>query len=230
MQSKWFEYKPESIQLRKKGLSIKDINKRLGIPLSTLSGWLKKVELTKEQKVVLDGKWKQALVDARIKAVLWHNEQKKLRLEQAEKQAIEVLSKIDINNVNILDLTLSLLYLGEGSKKSGATSMGNSDPQILKFFITILKNNYGIKKEDIKCELHLRADQDPEEIREYWSKELGVPIKNFTKTSLDIRTLGRPTYSHYKGVCMVRCGNIAIQRKLVYLSRVFCEKVINMGD
>lgn len=231
MQSKWFEYKSESINLRKKGLSIKDINKRLGIPLSTLSGWLRKVELTKEQKVILDGKWRQALVNARTKAVMWHNEQKRLRLEQAEKQAVDVLSKIDINNVNILDLTLSLLYLGEGSKKSGATSMGNSDPQILKFFITILKNNYGIREENIKCELHLRVDQNPDEMREYWSRELNLPIMNFSKASLDKRTKGRPTYPYYKGVCIVRCGNVAIQRKLVYLSRVFCEKVIeNVGD
>ena len=229
MISKWYEYKPEARRLRNNGLSIKDIHKKLGIPLSTLSGWLKDVKLNKNQRAKLEKKWRQALVDARVKAVLWHNEQKKFRIEQAQTQAKTTLSQIDITDKNILDLTLALLYLGEGSKKTLGTSMGNSDPQILKFFITILKYNYAIDNKNIKCELHLRADQDPNKIRKYWSKELHLSIKNFMTISIDERTSGKPTYHSYKGVCVVRCGNVAIQRKLVYLSKIFCEKVIENG-
>ena len=55
MKSKWFEYKAQAIKSRRKGLSIKDINKKFGIPLSTLSGWLKDVELTNKQKEILKG-------------------------------------------------------------------------------------------------------------------------------------------------------------------------------
>ena len=130
MKSKWYESKPEAIRLRKRGKSIKDINKKLGIPLSTLSGWLKDIELSKKQQIKLKERWQEALIKARAKAILWHNTQKRLRLEKAEEDAKKTLSQIHINDKNILDIALATLYLGEGNKKSSGTSMGNSDPQV----------------------------------------------------------------------------------------------------
>jgi len=50
MKSKWFELKPSAKKLRKKGLSIGDIERRLKIPRSTLSGWLKDIKLTSKQR------------------------------------------------------------------------------------------------------------------------------------------------------------------------------------
>lgn len=226
MKSKWYEYKPEARRLRSRGWSIKAIQKKLGVPLSTLSGWVRDVKLNEKQKAVLKKKWQQALVNARVKAVHWHNEQKKLRLEKAEDEARKSLAKLDLSDKSVLDLALALLYLGEGSKKTLGTSIGNSDPQILRFFLAVMRNNYAIGSESVKCELHLRADQSPALIKKFWSKELKIPPKQFTTISVDERTKGRATYSTYKGVCVLRCGNVAIQRKLVYLSKVFCEKVI----
>jgi hypothetical protein len=72
----------------------------------------------------------------------------------------------------------------------------------------------------------LRADQNPEKMKRFWSKELGLPLNSFGYVALDKRTVGSKTYPHYKGVCYVRCGNAAIQRKLMYLSEIFYKKVI----
>jgi len=231
MKSKWFEYKAQAIKSRRKGLSIKDINKKFGIPLSTLSGWLKDVELTNKQKEILKGKWEQALVNARVKAVLWHNEQKKLRLEKAEKEAKEILCKINLDDKNILELTLALLYLGEGFKGE-VTGIGNSDPTVLKFFLAVLKQNYNININNIACELHLRADQNADEIKEFWARELRISTSNFKRVYFDKRTIGSKTYPHYKGVCVIWIGNIAILRKLIYLSNLYCQKIISkyLGD
>jgi len=68
-------------------------------------------------------------------------------------------------------------------------------------------------------------------MKKYWSKELNAPVERFGKVSIDKRTLGKPTYPDYKGVCVVDCGNVAIQRKLVYISKKFCQKISeNLGD
>jgi len=231
MKSKWYELRAEARRLRKKGLSIKDIRQKLGIPLSTLSGWLRDVELSEKQKDGLKKKWQQALIDARVKAVMWHNEQKRLRLEQARSQAKETLSQIDVTDKNILDLTLALLYLGEGFK-GNETGMGNSDPLILKFFIAVLKQSYDIDIKNIVCELHLRADQNANEIKKFWAKELQIPVSNFKRIYFDKRTTGSKTYPHYKGVCVVRVGSVAILRKLIYLSNLYCREIISryLGD
>ena len=212
--------------MRKKGASIRDIEARLRIRKSTLSGWLKTIRLSQKQKIILFNKWKMALVSARLAAVAWHNKQKLNRLKQAESEAQDVLKNIDCENPVILELALSILYMREGFKNS-ITGMGNSDPMILKFFIAILTKNFNIPINKFRCELHLRADQNPSQIKQWWSKELGIPLNNFLSVSIDKRTIGSITYPTYKGVCIVRCGSVAIQRKLMYLSKTFCQKVIN---
>lgn len=230
MKSKWFELKPEAIKLRKQGKSIRNIESTLSIPRSTLSGWLKNIELSYTQKQVLKNKHYLALVNARKLATIWHNNKKKERIQDAENKADKILEKIMYSN-EIIELSLALLYLGEGFKNNTRTGMGNSDPLLLKFFLSIMTGIYNIDINKIGFELHLRADQNPDELKKYWSKELNAPINRFTSVSIDNRTIGKATYDHYKGVCIINCSNVAIQRKLVYIGRKFCEKVIkNMRD
>ena len=226
MKSRWFELKPNAVKLRKKGFSIGKIERYLGIPRSTLSGWLRNIELSQKQKEKLTQNWKNALVKARKKAVLWHNAQKENRLIEAKGQALKTLEVVDITNKGTLELALAILYMGEGTKKKIETSMGSSNPLILKFFLAMLKALYDFDLKKIKCQLNLRADQDPEKMKRFWSKELSVPIDNFGYVNLDKRTVGSKTYPYYKGVCHVLCGNVAIQRKLTYLSEMFCKKTI----
>jgi transcriptional regulator with XRE-family HTH domain len=225
MISKWFELKDKAISLRKNGQSIRDIEKKLGIPRSTLSGWLKDIKLSNSQKKVLDKRWRDALVYARTKSVIWHNAEKSKRIKLAEKEGEKVLNRLKFD-LNEMEIALSMLYLGEGFKTGSCTAIGNSDPLILKFFIHVLEKNYSFERNKIKCELHLRADQNKNVIKKFWSKELCIPICNFTSVSFDKRTIGKKTYPNYKGVCVLRFGTVAISRKLVYLSRQFCEIVI----
>lgn len=230
MISKWYKLKGVAIKMRMDGHSIRDVEIMLGIPRSTLSGWFRNVKIRLEYKRELRKKWRVALISARKKAVKWHNEQKALRILNAENEARKVFNKINVLNKGVMELALSMLYLGEGFKKTSVTGIGNSDPMILIFFIKTLEKLYDINPENIRCYLHLRADQNPVEMKLYWSKKLKIPINNFGKASIDKRTIGSKTYSSYKGVCVLRCGNVAIQRKLVYLGRIYCEKIItNLG-
>ena len=224
MKSKWFNLKEKAIAMRKKSASIKDIEDELKIPRSTLSGWLRTVKLRQNQKDFIHKRWRERLVATRKRAVEWHNTQKDNRLKEAETQALKALETIDASDPSILNLALSMLYLGEGFKKD-TFGMGNSDPMILKLFVTLLLKIYLVPLDKLSCELHLRADQDPKKIKKYWSQELGIPIGNFKWVSIDKRTLGSPTYPYYKGVCIVRFGSIAIQRKLLYTSKIFCQRV-----
>lgn len=226
MQSKWFKEKNKAIQLRLKGESLGFVEAKLVIPRSTLSGWFKGLELTEASKAKVDKNWRLRLAASRKNAVAWHNAQKAIRIQDAENNALTTLANLNIEDINIIELALSLLYLGEGSKKQSGTLIGNSDPLILRFFISILINVYSVPIKQIKADLHLRDDQNPVQLKRYWSKILNLPIQNFLGTYFDSRTKGRPTYSDYKGVCLIRCGHSEVQRKLVFLSRAYCNKII----
>lgn len=228
MISKWSYIKEEVIKYRLEGNSLGDLEKKFGIPKATLSGWFRDVKLSEPKRKILNKKWRKALVYARTKAVNWHNSEKKKRIELAEKEAEKSLDKLKFDS-NDIEIALAMLYLGEGFKTDTCTGIGSSDSLILRFFIYALEKNYSFDRLKIKCELHLRADQNIKAIKKYWSEELNIPICNFTSVSVDKRTLGRKTYPHYKGVCVLRCGTVAISRKLVYLSRQFCERIIRGG-
>ncbi len=225
MYAQWSHLKPEAIRMRKRGASLRDVSKKLGIAPSTLSHWFRNVPLSAYHKKLLKKRADKSLISARKSAVVWHNAQKTKRLEVAREEALRTLGQLRLQSDPIIELALAILYLGEGSKKSDMTSMGNSDARILRFFVEALHRLYHIPRTDMRCELHLRDDQNISTAIQYWSRELQIPSKNFSRPSVDKRTRGRPTYPHYKGVCIVRCSRVAIQRKLMYIATTFCDTV-----
>ncbi len=228
MKSKWYEYKEAAIALRKTGMSMTVIEEKLGIPRSTLSGWFKDIELSKDQQYKLMQSRKDGWERARKNAVIAHNKAKLERISLAEQQAKDTLEKISISN-EIIELAFAMLYLGEGSKKRG-TSIASSDPKILKFVTVALRRCFSITSEQLRCELHLRMDQNPVELKKFWSTQLNIPVKRFRYVAFDKRTEGKPTYESYKGVCVIYCSNIAIQRKLMYIYTLFCDRISKLSD
>ena len=159
---------------------------------------------------------------------MWHNKQKDLRIRAAHQKAIETLKKIDINDNHILELALAMLYLGEGSKDN-STSIGNTNPLILKFFISSMTKIFKIEKNNITCELHLRSDQKVDKIIKYWSKQLNIPREKFSAVK-DKRIVKSKTYPNYHGVCVLRCAGMAVLRRIVHLGEEFSKMVVNTMD
>jgi len=171
MRSKFEKLKERAVGMRKRGASLRDVAKRLGIPKSTLNYWFRDVQLSDFHRQRLRKRHEMALTKARVEAVKWHNAQKAARLRMAAIQAAETIAKIDLTNDATAELALALLYLGEGAEKS-STALGNSDPRIVRFFVTLLQRLYGVPLSSIRCDLHLRADQDPEQMIRFWSSTL----------------------------------------------------------
>ena len=158
MKSRWYELKDDAIKLRKRGFSIVKIENELGITRSTLSGWFKNIKLTSKQKEKLLKNKYDALARARKKAVIWQNLQKEKRLKKAKDSALKTLKNININDSNITELALALLYLGEGTKKTLDTALSNTDPLVLNFFLLALKDIYDLVPPDFVI------DVDPEKL------------------------------------------------------------------
>lgn len=105
------------------------------------------------------------------------------------------------------------------------TGLGSSDPVILQFFLAALRRLYSLDTTKLRYELYIRADQNPTQVKRFWAKTLGVPLTSFKQVNVDKRTIGSKTYPHYNGVCNIRCGNVAIQRKLLALSKLYCWRI-----
>ena len=223
----WFELKEEAITKRRQGVSMTIIERELGIPRSTLSGWFRKIPLSSSQKHLLEQSRRDGWAKARAAAVVSHHRMKEERMKVAYLKAASTLAELDITP-SVIELALAMLYFGEGAK-ANTTSISNSNPVILRFFVSCLWQLYAIPPDSLRCDLHLRADQDGNKMKKYWSKELSLPSACFKYVVFDKRTAGKKTYDSYKGVCVISYGNIAIQRKLVLLYTLFCNKVESLG-
>ncbi len=228
MKSKWFELKNKAISLRKKGKSIRDIEKDLGIPKSTLSGWLKNIKLTSRQRNKLLNDWKRGLINARKKASLWHFGQRDDRRKKIRQEVENFASGIKIDK-EIGELILATLYLGEGGKKESNFVIANSNSELLKGVINLLRYLYKLDESKFRCCLHLRKDQNEKILIKFWSKVLGIAKEKFLKTQFDKRTV-KKTYSHYKGVCVINYYDIELQRRVLYIGDKIIKMVNNLRD
>jgi hypothetical protein len=229
MKSQWIELKEAAVALRQSGQSLKTIHHNLGIPLSTLSGWLKNTEISNEQRAQLKQNKEEAWKRAHQKAADWHRTQKVLRDLKAKQDAKKTIEQLEITD-EILDVTLAILIFGNGPRGE-KTPISSSSPTTLRFILAVLHKNYGIDLKTIRCDLNLRSDQDSDSLKDFWAKALTISPSQFKSINIDGRTVDNPTKAGYKGVCVVSFSSVAIQRKLRYLYTLFCERIadVNLG-
>ncbi len=224
MKSRWFEYKDHVRALRKQGVSMTVIEQEFGIPRSTLSNWFKDIQLTEAQRTKLMKNSQDGWKKAREKAVLSKRIAKTKRIARAQQEAADVYARIP-KTPEVLELALAMLYFGEGAKKN-ATAMGASDPALLRFFISACEQLYNLNRASFRYDLHLRDDQDEDVMKHYWAHELGIETGRIKYVARDSRTVGKPTKHGYHGVCLIRIGDISIQRRLIALYTVYCSNSV----
>jgi len=74
-----------------------------------------------------------------------------------------------------------MLYWAEGNKSTRTVDLANSDPKIIKIFLSMLRNIYRVDEKKIRVLLYCHSNQNPKRLINYWSKLTNIPINHFTK-------------------------------------------------
>jgi hypothetical protein len=222
------EIKQKARQLRERGMTYLEIQKTLGvkIPKSTLSYWFRRIKMPGWYKKKIKKENQKHLKKVRI-----------LSLAVNKKKRLKYLSYLVTKNINLLDrldqetqkIILSILYLGEGAKHTSSQmlSLGNSNPSIIKFFLTLLKNCYNIDQTKFRARIQCRYDQNIKKLEKFWQKQTGINEEQFYPTYIDKRTKGKATKKkEYKGVCTIHYFNTEIQLELEFLAEGIMRKTI----
>ncbi len=173
--------KNQAIELRQKGLSYSEILEKIKVSKSTLSLWLRSVDLAKKQK--------QRLTLKKLAAAMrGANKRKSQRIEneiRIKNESEQEIRKIDNNNLFLIGIAL---YWAEGSKKSGNRSghgvvFSNSDPKMIRVYLKWLKECLNIDFSDIWFELYIHENRVNEKLIfiNYWANFLNVDKKNFSR-------------------------------------------------
>lgn len=177
-----FDLKIKARKLRRKGISVNKIAKKIGVSKSTASIWVRDIILTIEQLEKIKQLEIKGSERGRLKSALLQKERRLSLIEKHKKLGIEELR--DISNREFFVLGLAL-YWAEGTKKGQEISFCNSDPEMMKFFIGWITKFYSIKKDEIYFriqvnELHKKRE---EIIRKFWSSVLDIPLNQIRKTT-----------------------------------------------
>ena len=85
-----------------------------------------------------------------------------------------------------LKLAGTMLYWAEWSKANAKTKewnvdFANSNPDMVRTFLQFLREICGVDEGKLRIYLYCYADQNVEEIKNYWSKITNIPLSQFTK-------------------------------------------------
>lgn len=211
--------KNKAIQLRKNGKSYSEILKNIPVAKSTLSLWLRSVNLSKKQKQTLTLKKLQAA---------WRGGEVKKQNRIKESSRLIEQARLEVGKMNDRDLWLAgiMLYWAEGSKQketnvSVGVKFSNSDPKMLFFFIMWLKKFLKVSDNEIVFEIfiHENYKERKNDFVNYWSKILNYPVSKFDRVYYkkhSIRTKRKNIGENYHGqLAIVVKKSTLLNRKII---------------
>jgi hypothetical protein len=85
-----------------------------------------------------------------------------------------------------------MLYWAEGSRHRNQIRFTNSDPEMVRFFVTFLRMYFFLRDEDIRVSCNLFPDHVERqlEIEQFWLEVVGVAASSLRKSTVN-------TYSKY---------------------------------
>lgn len=202
--------------LRSKGWSIGEISLKICIPKNTISGWVKDIKLTKSQIKRIKEKELTSRAAGRLIAAKLLRE-KVEKWKQGIREKVKYFGQFPFGDPEIGKLICGLLYLCEGAKYPASRYLhfGNSDSEIIYFFINLLRKTYDIDEDKLRFSIGYRYDQNYEELKNYWSNLIGIPASRCLNAKPDMRTKGKPTLrKDYRGVCRIIYYDTSLQFEL----------------
>ncbi len=193
----------KAIELRKKGLSIKVIAKKLVVAKSSVSVWVRDVTLTKEQLEQLEAdKNSFEVVERRRESRLRNEKEKRQIIMDGAAKEIKTISRKDLQMIGLC------LYLGEGAKtQRGAVKLANSDPAVIKIMMKYFREVCSVPEKKFRCHVHTYSHLSVEKAEDYWSKVTGIPRNQFFKTysKPSIASKGKKDSTPYGTVDLTVC-------------------------
>jgi hypothetical protein len=170
--------KKKSLELRAEGYSYNYISRKLDVPKSTLSNWLKDLSFI-PNKIT-----SKAIINSQQKAISASRSDRIISLVKAREYAEQNIKNLSSREILLIGMGI---YIGEGSKAYNTTRIVNSDPRIIKFSLLWLKKCFGLSDENIKIRIHIYPDNDEKKTLEFWMNQLNLKKYFFQTFYIDRR-------------------------------------------
>jgi hypothetical protein len=164
---------------RERGLSVKQLTRILGVSKSTISVWVRDIELSDEQRARLEAQssWGR-LAGSQTNAVRG----------LARRTKAQRLGRARARKGGTLHVAGCMLFWAEGGKHRNTLRFTNSDPEMVRFFVAFLRTCFQIDDEQIRLTCNLFADhlERQREIERFWLQTAGLPETCLCKSCVNV--------------------------------------------
>lgn len=200
--------KEQARKLRLDGKSVKQIARMIGASSSSVSLWVRDIELTTDQMEKLGFRSPASL--SRVSCANAKMAEAKRREWQSQGAGMYDRGERDY-------AFGCALFMGEGSKARNAVKICNTDPTLLRFFVDFIRKHWGVKDDGfcIRINCYLNNGLSLDQIQAYWLKVLGLPESCVRKATIKSKYYdGHGSHKYPYGVCSVCCHRVDIAQNL----------------
>ena len=165
------ELRAEARRLRRDdGLPLTAIADRLGVSKSSVSRWVRDIELRPAQHAAL------RLLNPRYNAQL-RGQNHRRETARAERLVAQEHGRRLARQAEPLHIEGCMLYWAEGSKTRNTVIFVNSDADMMELFLRFLRHCYGVSDDEVALSVncHIDASCDPADVTRWWLERLGLP-------------------------------------------------------
>lgn len=214
------ELKLKARELRKKGLSVKEIQRRLKVSRSSVSLWVRDIKLTKKQLRKLYLNQKTGSLKGSIIAAMNKIKDREELIKKLIKEGEKEVGRVSRRDKFIAGIAM---YFAEGDKGDKSIGFSNSDPKAIKFMTDWLRKTCKVPEEKFRCHLYIHDNLDEREAKKFWSSLTKIPLSQFRKSYIVKNNPHRlRKIKHIYGVLAVIVSDINLHRKITgWISGVF---------
>ncbi len=189
-------------KLRQEGLSVREIEQRVGVARSTASIWVRDVELTAEQRETLRTRPRRGRDRFRRRRERYQDDGRTVARRGEPLHAIGCM-----------------LFWAEGSKNLNTAQITNSDPALLRLTARFLRCYFGVPNHKFRVLCNLFPDHAEHQYttEQFWLDTLELPRSCLTKSVIN-------AYSHHSkrtrkgklpyGTCRISVYDVSIAQHL----------------
>jgi hypothetical protein len=166
---------------QREGESIKEIARRLRVAPSSVSLWVRDIELTEEQREAL--RRRNSAFNGQCVSAERRSARALLRRRGEQEAGREMARRNDP-----LHIAGAMLFWAEGARSRNAVIFTNSDPQMVRFFARFLRRCYALPDDRFAVTCSLFADhlERQRQIEHFWLRTLELPHACLRKSIVNV--------------------------------------------
>jgi predicted transcriptional regulator len=158
------------------GRSVKEIARLLDVSQSSVSLWVRDVELTEAQRRYLS----QRACALRVQSRREHWRERRRTFQSHGRRLAR--------QADAFHAAGCMLYWAEGSKSRNAAQICNADPEVMRFFVRFLRAYFEVSDEKFRVTCNLFADhlERQREIEQFWLDTLELPRESLCRSIVNV--------------------------------------------